>query len=488
MLLANAPTKFTLPFAVSGTKNVIPVPSQIGITAGAASLTDGFPPLTRTPLAGGGVPPSGADMNGILYEMSNVVRWANAGAGYIWDTTFANDTDVGGYPKGARVLRTDGVGYWINTTDSNTTDPEAGGAGWVPDYTYGASAITMTSSNVTLTALQYGKPVIVITGTLTANLNLIFPAIVGQWTVINNTTGAYTITAKTPSGTGVLVADVQHIIGDGTNIINLVSTIIQRIRLTADTTYYVATTGNDTTGTGVVGSPWLTIQHAYDYIAQYIDMAGYNVTIQLADGTYTTPVSIYNRCYGLGSITIKGNASTPANTKITTNNATAFFINGSGVDVGISYLQLKTTGTLGFCVQSDQLARLRIGAGIIFDTTTGSHIIATNNAVVSLDANYSIIGSATYNHIGATTGFIFAAGVSTITLTGTPSFSAFIAVGIQSQASLASITFVGSATGQKYQVNSGSVLNTGGAGINYFPGDVAGVGTNLGTSPYGLYL
>lgn len=229
MQLINAPGKLVLPFAASGAKNTIPVASQIGIVAGAASLTDGFPPLTRTPLAAGGVPPSGLDMNGIIYELSAILRWANAGAGYVYDGTFASDSNVGGYPKGARVLRSDGLGYWFNTADNNTTDPEGAGAvaaGWVPDFTNGVTAVTMTSANVTLTALQYGKPVIVISGLLTSNLNLIFPALAGEWTVINNTTGPYTITCKTASGTGVVVNSAQLIVGDGTNIYSAVNDAI----------------------------------------------------------------------------------------------------------------------------------------------------------------------------------------------------------------------------------------------------------------------
>lgn len=221
MQLINSPGKLLLPFAQSGAKNTIPVDSQIGITGGAASLTDGFPPLTRTPLAAGGVPPSGEDMNGILYELSAIVRWANAGGGYVYDAAFATDANVNGYPKGARVLRSDGLGYWFNTVDNNATNPEAAGAlaaGWVPDYTAGVSAITMTNANVTLSELQYGKPTIVISGLLTANLNLIFPDIARQWVVINNTTGPYSITCKTSAGTGAIVNSVQTIIGDGTNI------------------------------------------------------------------------------------------------------------------------------------------------------------------------------------------------------------------------------------------------------------------------------
>lgn len=229
MQLINAPAKLVLPFANAGAKNTIPTASQIGIVAGAASLVDGFPPLTRTPLAAGGVPPSGLDMNGILYELSAVIRWANAGGGYPYDASFATDTNIQGYPKGSRVLRSDGTGYWFNTTDGNTTDPEGAGAiaaGWVPDFTTGAAAVTMTSANVTLTAAQYGKPIIVITGLLTANLNLIFPSIVGEWIVINSTTGPYTITCKTAAGTGVVVNSVQALAGDATNIYSAVNDAI----------------------------------------------------------------------------------------------------------------------------------------------------------------------------------------------------------------------------------------------------------------------
>lgn len=230
MQLSNIPGKLVLPFANGGSKNSIPVTSQIGITPGAASLTDGFPPLTMTPVAAGGVPPSGLDMNGILYEMSAVIRWANAGGGYPFDATFAADTNVNGYPKGARIMRADGLGYWFNTAENNVTDPESAGAaaaGWVPDFTTGVAAVAMASANVTLTPAQYGKPVIVITGALTTNLNLIFPALAQGWYVVNGTTGGYKITAKTASGVGVdLMPGAYQINSDGSTIRSLGADLI----------------------------------------------------------------------------------------------------------------------------------------------------------------------------------------------------------------------------------------------------------------------
>lgn len=221
MQQSNAPSKIVLPFAASGGKNTIPTDSQVGITPGAASLADGFPPLTRTPLSGGGVPPSGLDMNGILFEASAIVRWACSGAGFHYDATFATNTNVGGYPEGALVLRSDNLGYWLNTQPNNTTDPESAGsaaAGWVPYFTQGVATVAMASANVTLTPLQYGKPIIVLTGTLTANLNLIFPTIGDEWIVINGTTGAFTVTCKTAAGAGVVAQSAMQIVCDGTDI------------------------------------------------------------------------------------------------------------------------------------------------------------------------------------------------------------------------------------------------------------------------------
>lgn len=209
MQLSDIPNKLLIPFAEDGGKNTIPTESQIGITGGRASLTDGFPPVTRIPTTAGGIPPFGLDMNGILYAISSICRWQTSGAGFPYDADFATDPLVGGYPAGARVLRDDAQGYWLNTTDDNETDPSDAGAaaaGWVPDFAHGVASVTMTSSHVTLTPDQYGLPIIEITGTLTTSLNLIFPEISGSWIVIDKTAGAFFVTAKTASGSGVLVS------------------------------------------------------------------------------------------------------------------------------------------------------------------------------------------------------------------------------------------------------------------------------------------
>jgi hypothetical protein len=232
MLVSQLPTKIPLPFANSGTKNAIPTASQIGITAGAASLTDGFPPLTFTPLASGGVPPAGADFNGLFNLITAIQQWQSAGGAFKYDATFS--TSIGGYPKGAVLCSTSNDLYWLNLADGNTTDPDSvASANWVVLDAYGVTAVTgLTNANVTLTPTQSGKPVITLAGTLSGNVQIIFPTWLQQWRVLNNTTGAFTVTCKTAAGTGIVVPQggERLVYGDGTNLLQT------GISLTAGTT------------------------------------------------------------------------------------------------------------------------------------------------------------------------------------------------------------------------------------------------------------
>lgn len=220
MLAADIPELIALPFANSGTRDTIPTASQIGITDGKASLTDGFPPLTMTPLDSGGVPPTGGDMNGILYRITAVQRWQNAGGIFKYNSAFS--TSIGGYPKGAILLSADGVTEWLCTADNTTTNPDSSSTGWVPLAAYGLGVVTgLTNVNVTLTPTQYSKDVIVLTGALSGNIQIIFPVFKRRWLVVNNTTGAYTITCRTATGTGGTVASAtqEEFYGDGVNLV-----------------------------------------------------------------------------------------------------------------------------------------------------------------------------------------------------------------------------------------------------------------------------
>ena len=212
---ASNPTYIRLP---------IPIPDQTGTVPNQASFETGFPPSTMTPAAGGGLPPEGQDMNGILWMITAYCANLAAGKFQPWSSTLSSA--INGYPLGALVLNANSNGYWLSTVDGNTTNPDTGGAGWQPVAQVGYVTVPLSSTNVTLTALQGAIPAIELTGTISANINVNFPANPGQqWIVANNTVGAHTVTVSTTGGTPITIpqtgtAAPTSIYSDGVNIYN----------------------------------------------------------------------------------------------------------------------------------------------------------------------------------------------------------------------------------------------------------------------------
>jgi hypothetical protein len=292
MQASQSPAAFVAPFANAagaGYIRTIPAASQIGITAGAASLHDGFPPVCFIPVAAGGTPPWGQDTNGILNQVTAGVQWTQVGGEPIYNAAFA--VAIGGYPNGAILQSADLTGFWRSTADNNQSDPDAasasftgsiagtvltvtavasgtvtvgqilsgtgitagtqivsqgtgtggngtysvqtsqtasattitaaGGANWLPMFFSSSTSIALTNANVTLSPAQYSKPIIVLTGTLTGNVVLTFPALTQQWAVINSTTGAYSVSAVISGGAAVTLAQggKTELRGNGTNVL-----------------------------------------------------------------------------------------------------------------------------------------------------------------------------------------------------------------------------------------------------------------------------
>ncbi len=125
--------KFSLTWGENAGAGYIRTPpqaSQIGVQNGAASFNDGFVPLNFTPVATGGVPPFGQDMNGVLSVITQWLQWQQMGGPIFYDAAFS--ASIGGYPNGA-VLRST-ANYelsWLSTTDNNTSNPDTGGANWL---------------------------------------------------------------------------------------------------------------------------------------------------------------------------------------------------------------------------------------------------------------------------------------------------------------------------------------------------------------------
>lgn len=84
------------PFAAQGDKNTIP---NAATGTNKASLQEGFPPITGTPVNKGGIPPERADFNGAMNLNSQFYFAFQNGW---WPTFYKEVSDaIGGYPKDA---------------------------------------------------------------------------------------------------------------------------------------------------------------------------------------------------------------------------------------------------------------------------------------------------------------------------------------------------------------------------------------------------
>jgi hypothetical protein len=245
--------------------------------------------------------------------------------------------------------------------------------------------------------------------------------------------------------------------------------------LTADRTYYVATTGSDSNDGLTVGNPFLTIQKAVDVICS-IDCGIYQATIQIADGTYTEEILLGNTI-GSEIPIIKGNPTTPANVLISAT--------GNAIDtlpVGgkwrLESFRLVATGT---AIKINSNGYIEVD-NIVFGES-GKHIQGTGGYFFA-NGSYSIDGGAEVHYqIGANSVFVSKTSI-TITVTNTPNFSSHFAWAYTGGVgSFYLLQFSGAATGKRYSVDTNGVINTyGGSGTNPLPGNAAGT-----TATGGIY-
>lgn len=220
MQSTNQPGKFLSPFAQQdGARAEVPLTTS---DATRASQSAGFPPLTGQPPEAGGVPPQLPDMNGLLNMGSRGVWWSFLGGRWGYDSAFATNAAINGYPRGALLASADLTGEWLSVADNNTVNPDTVGTGWVPGTFYGQTLLAgQTGGTVTLTPAQAAKPVLRITGTLAGNLIVELPAWIRDWTIYNGTSGAFTVSVRTPGRPSVVVPQTGAPIavrGDGTDV------------------------------------------------------------------------------------------------------------------------------------------------------------------------------------------------------------------------------------------------------------------------------
>lgn len=142
------PKLLSKPWASDGLKNNIPAERNGGLAQEAATYAEGFPSITMTPISVGGKPPSGKDMNGVLYEISAHTVWQNQGGRYRFDQAFCDA--IGGYPKGSVLINDTLDTEYISLVDANTHNPNSVNNTWAIHAGKGLKASTIRAGIVQL--------------------------------------------------------------------------------------------------------------------------------------------------------------------------------------------------------------------------------------------------------------------------------------------------------------------------------------------------
>lgn len=302
----------------------------------------------------------------------------------------------------------------------------------------------------------------------------------GEWECgLGTYSGANTLTRTTVTSSSNSGAAVSFSAGTKQVFITMPAAQVAwaRERLTANRTYYVRTDGNDN-NTGLAntsGGAFLTVQKAVDTVCNTLSLAGYAVTIQVADGTYTGATTL-KPLPDNGSVTIQGNSGTPDNVLISTTSANCFSASGARANYTIKDLKVQTT-TAGFGLYAADSASLWF-SNINFGACAGRHMVVESSGSITATGNYSISGSSPVHLLALMFGKITIIN-KTVTITGTPAFSVAFAYGEQIGVFyLTGNTYSGSATGTRYTMTQNSVCTSGVT----LPGSTAG-----GVSTGGLY-
>jgi hypothetical protein len=255
--------------------------------------------------------------------------------------------------------------------------------------------------------------------------------------------------------------------------------VFTRQPLLANTTYYVATTGSDSNDGLTPGTPWLTLQKAWNYIQNSVNLNGFTATVSVANGTYTAGLLASGAVTGAGTqgnaVIFQGNTVTPASCLISVTNGNCISaVNNAAFTVKGFKLAATGTGNNGCGIQSSSGSYIA-QQSIDFGACGTAHMLAQNSSSIVSAGGYTISGSAPYHAYAQISSYIQITGPMTVSITGTPAFSsAFARASLVSVVSSFSVTYSGSATGSRYQADANGVVNTASSGATFLPGNAAG--------------
>ena len=243
-------------------------------------------------------------------------------------------------------------------------------------------------------------------------------------------------------------------------------------------TFYVnASTGSDSNA-GTSGAPFATIQGAITAIASKYLTSG-QITINVANGTYGG--------YSVGNSYVASWNIVCASSSVIINATSLSSNNGRGIVASAGAIVTHSGGTISSYYENAQ------GNGGHLILTGGVYLTGTSNApCVAAYAGGSVSLFGAINVSGSGQCFAFSGSNSliqmgyhdavvsnpvTITFSGTPAYSSATVIGQSCgllQADPSMVTFSGSVTGIRYIANENGLVNSGGSGGTFFPGNSSG--------------
>lgn len=346
-------------------------------------------------------------------------------------------------------------------TNENLT-VDAKGSGTITLGGTSTGAITLTRATTMSAALTYGG--VTLTNAVTGTGKMVLDT---SPTIATASLGSSTATTQSARDNSTKLATTAYV------------DTATREKLSAARTYYVRTDGSDSNNglANTAGGAFLTIQKAID-VTHGLDINGYTVTINVADGTYTAGVSVTRPFVG-GDVYLYGNTTTPGNCVINLSNGTGIYVvNYAALTVGGFKI---TPGSGGYCMVCKQYGLLVALQKMEYGTST-IDFYCTTNGTITVSADYNKAGNTGY-HIACDTYATVNCYNRTVTTSATPVFSSYYAFADNLSFIYAfGNTYTGGATGTRYLSRNNSVINVGGS-ATYFPGDVAG-----STSAGGQYV
>ena len=255
--------------------------------------------------------------------------------------------------------------------------------------------------------------------------------------------------------------------------------------LSANTIFYVRSDGSDANdgradSVGTSAGAFATWQGAFDSVSRRFDFRGYTVTLKKGaggSGTFSAGM-IIGGWVGGGQITIDGIASTGC----AINSSATCIETAVGVAGPVNVKNIKLVST-AYCVYAPA-GTINIGNDVEFGAAQ-SHIIARNaGAVINVTASTIKISGSAFGHISADAGAVIHYDSNAVTISTSPTFSAFAVVTGCGTIFSSGSTFTGTVNGSRFLAVSGGNIWTGGAGDTYFPGTSAGAAVAADFSKY----